>query len=62
MKKEAEENAKNEKSSLEEQIEAERAALPSDGHDGNGLTPVTKESFFAWKARKAAKKQTDLEE
>lgn len=56
MKKEAEENAKNEKSSLEEQIEAERAALPSDGHDGKGLTPVTKESFFAWKARKAAKK------
>jgi len=34
---------------MEEQIEEERAALRSDG-----LTPVTKESFFAWKERKAA--------
>ena len=62
MKKEAEEAAKNAKASLEEEIEAERAALPSDGYDGKGLTPVTKESFFAWKARRAAKKQADLEE
>lgn len=36
---------------LEEKIEEERAALPSEG-----LTPVTKESFFAWKARRAEKK------
>ena len=33
---------------LEEKIEEERAALPSEG-----LTPVTKESFFAWKAKRA---------
>ena len=34
-----------------EKIEEERAALKSDG-----LTPVTKESFFAWKERRAAAK------
>ena len=62
MKKEAEENAKHAKVSLEEEIEAERAALPSDGYDGKGLTPVTKESFFAWKARRAEKKQKELED
>ena len=28
----------------------------------DGLTPVTKESFFAWKERRRAKKQADLEE
>ena len=33
---------------MEEEIEEERAALKSDG-----LTPVTKESFFAWKKRRA---------
>ena len=32
---------------MEEIIEEERAALPADG-----LTPVTKESFMAWKARR----------
>lgn len=26
------------------------------------MTPVTKESFFAWKERRAAKKQLDMEE
>jgi hypothetical protein len=36
---------------IEEKIEEERAALKSDG-----LTPVTKESFEAWKAKRAAKK------
>ena len=36
---------------IEEKIEEERAALKSDG-----LTPVTKESFFAWKERRAAAK------
>lgn len=36
---------------LEEKIEKERAALPS-----TGLTPVTKESFFAWKERRAVQK------
>ena len=41
---------------LEEKIEAERAALPAEG-----LTPVTKESFFAWKARRAEQKQKDIE-
>ena len=33
---------------IEEKIEEERAALPSEG-----LTPVTKENFFAWKERRA---------
>lgn len=42
-KKEAEEAAQNTQT-LEEKIEEERAALPSEG-----LTPVTKESFMAWK-------------
>ena len=42
---------------LEELIEEERAALPSIG-----LTPVTKETFFAWKAKRAAMKQAELEE
>ena len=36
---------------LEEKIEEERAALPSEG-----LTPVTAESFKAWKEKRAAKK------
>jgi len=36
---------------LEEIIEEERAALPNEG-----LTPVTKESFFAWKAKRKLEK------
>lgn len=55
-KKQAELDKHNNKT-LEEEIEEERAALPSEG-----LTPVTKESFFAWKARRAEKKQKELEE
>ena len=49
-KKEREEQKKLEKeraedeTTIEEKIEAERAALSSEG-----LTPVTKDSFFAWK-------------
>lgn len=42
---------------LEEKIEEERANLPS-----TGLTPVTLETFMAWKKRKAEKKQKDLED
>ena len=42
---------------VEEKIEEERAALPSDG-----LTPVTLETFNAWKQRKAERKQAELEE
>ena len=42
---------------MEEKIEEERAALPSEG-----LTPVTKESFFAWKAKRAEKKQKEIED
>jgi hypothetical protein len=38
----------NDTSTLEEKIEEERAALPVEG-----LTAVTKESFFAWKAKRA---------
>ena len=41
---------------LEEKIEEERAALPSEG-----LTPVTLESFQKWKADRAARKQAELE-
>lgn len=36
---------------LEEKIEEERKALPSEG-----LIPVTLESFMKWKADKAARK------
>ena len=42
---------------LEEKIEEERAALPSDG-----LTPVTYETFMKWKADKAERKQQELEQ
>jgi len=42
---------------LEEVIEEERSALKYDD-----LTPVTKESFFAWKKRRAEKKQKELED
>lgn len=56
MKKEQEENEKESKT-IEEQIEEERAALRSDG-----LTPVTKESFFAWKERRKAAKQQAAED
>lgn len=42
---------------IEEIIEEERVALPSEG-----LTPVTKETFFEWKRQKAEKKQKELEE
>ena len=38
---------KNDDRTLEEIIEEERAALPNEG-----LTPVTKESFFAWKDKR----------
>lgn len=44
------------KLTIEEQIELERALLKSDG-----LHPVTKDSFFEWKRLKAEKKQSDLE-
>jgi hypothetical protein len=43
--------------SIEEQIELDRAALPSAG-----LTPVTKESLDAWKQRKLERKQKEAEE
>ena len=42
---------KGDQTTLEEKIELERAALPSEG-----LTPITKESFFAWKAKRAAQR------
>mmetsp|Transcript_9986 Transcript_9986/g.16789 ORF Transcript_9986/g.16789 Transcript_9986/m.16789 type:complete len:111 (-) Transcript_9986:343-675(-) len=56
MRKERE-NQDQVQQTIEEIIEEERAALPS-----TGLTPVTKESFFAWKAKRAEQKQKDLEE
>ena len=49
-RKEAEAAAADE-TTIEEKIEEERAALSTDG-----LTPVTKESFFAWKERRKAAK------
>ena len=52
----AREMADDDQETLEEKIEAERAALPSEG-----LTPVTKESFFAWKEKRAKEKQAALE-
>jgi len=55
-KKQADMDAKN-KRSIEEEIEEERAALKADG-----LTPVTKESFFAWKDRRKLQKQQAAEQ
>lgn len=55
-RKAAEEEKKNEVT-IEEQIELERSALKADD-----LTPVTKESFFAWKERRKVQKQKDAEE
>lgn len=46
----------DEEMTLEEKIEEERAALPSEG-----LTPVTLESFMKWKADRAQRKQDELE-
>ena len=54
--KKAKENDPNAGKTLEEIIEEERAALPSEG-----LTPVTKESFLAWKERRKKEKQEALE-
>ena len=51
-KKQAEFDKENEQT-LEEKIEEQRAALKSDD-----CTPVTKESFYAWKDRRKAQKQT----
>ena len=45
-----------EKLTFEEQIEEDRKNLPSAG-----LTPVTAESFAAWKVRRAERKQAELE-
>lgn len=42
---------------LEEKIEEERHALPSEG-----LIPVTFETFTQWKKDKAERKQRELEE
>lgn len=55
-RKEAEAAALDE-TTIEEKIEAERSALKSDD-----LTPVTKESFFAWKEKRKIAKQAALEE
>jgi len=57
MKKDELNAAQEEQKTIEEKIEEERAALPSEG-----LTPVTKESFFAWKAKRAELKQKALED
>ena len=54
--KQQESSDEEEKLTMEEEIEQQRAALPS-----TGLTPVTKESFEAWKKAKAAKKKAELE-
>ena len=49
------EESSEEEMTLEEKIEAERQALPSEG-----LTPVTYESFMKWKADREARKQEEL--
>lgn len=54
--KKAKENDPNAGKTLEEIIEEERAALPSEG-----LTPVTKETFAAWKEKRKREKQEALE-
>lgn len=54
--KKAREAAGKDDRTLEEKIEEQRAALPNEG-----LTPVTKEAFFAWKERRAKEKQAALE-
>ena len=51
------EESEEEEMTLEEKIEEERAALPSDG-----LTPVTLETFTKWKADRAARKQAEIEQ
>ena len=45
------EESSDDEMTLEEKIEEERAALPSEG-----LTPVTLESFMKWKADRAQRK------
>ena len=50
-RKQREEDKKNSRT-MEEEIEELRAAL-----DSNKLTPVTKETFFAWKERRKVEKQ-----
>ena len=56
-KGEQDDSDSDEEMTLEEKIEAERQALPSDG-----LTPVTYESFMKWKADREARKQAELAE
>jgi hypothetical protein len=51
IKADNEKNAREDTKTIEEKIEEERAALKHDA-----CTPVTKESFFAWKKRRAEKK------
>ena len=50
-KPEGAEDSEDDEMTLEEKIEEERAALPSEG-----LTPVTLESFMKWKADRAQHK------
>ena len=50
-KPEGAEDSEDDEMTLEEKIEEERAALPSEG-----LTPVTLESFMKWKADRAQRK------
>ena len=52
----AQDESSDDEMTLEEKIEEERAALPSDG-----LTPVTLETFTKWKADRAQRKQDELE-
>ena len=54
--KKAESDEEEDELGFEETIEEQRAALPADG-----LTPVTLETFKAWKAAKAKRKQEELE-
>lgn len=51
------ESDEEEKLTLEEQIEEERTALPSEG-----LIPVTLETFTEWKRKRAEAKQKEIED
>ena len=54
--KKDQESESDDEMTLEEKIEEERAALPSEG-----LTPVTLASFNKWKEDRAARKKAELE-
>ena len=55
-KKKGEDDEEGEEQTIEEKIEEERALLRSED-----LTPVTPETFAAWKVKRAERRQAILE-